>query len=89
MAVVAPPGLPDIKWNELYAKWGRFVPGDHKAGLNYYVEKPPASLKKLLEEHSRKACEARAKRSRGSAEVNNRKKGVADNKRNKRAKTGK
>ena len=24
------PGLPDIKWNELYSKWGRFIPEDRK-----------------------------------------------------------
>ena len=66
LEVVPPPGLPDIKWNELYAKWGRFVPEEHKKGLKYYVEKPPASLKKSLEEQAKKAREARAKRTRGA-----------------------
>ena len=84
LAVVPPPGLPDIKWNELYAKWGRFVPEDHKKGLKYYTNKPPASLKKSLEEHSRKAREARAKRSRGASEANNN-----SNNSNKRPKTQK
>ena len=26
--IIPPPGLPDIKWNKLYYKWGRFVPQD-------------------------------------------------------------
>ena len=30
--VVPPPKLPDIKWNKLYYKWGRFVPEDRKKG---------------------------------------------------------
>lgn len=60
-----PPGLPDIKWNELYAKWGQFVPEDRKKGLKYFVEKPPASLKKSIAEQSKAAREARAKRTRG------------------------
>jgi hypothetical protein len=62
---LVPPGLPDIKWNELYSKWGRFVPEDKKGQLKYYVEKPPASLKKAIAEQSAQAKAARAKRTRG------------------------
>ena len=60
-----PPGLPDIKWNELYAKWGKYVPKDKKNGLKYFVEKPPESLQKAIAEQSAAAKAARAKRSRG------------------------
>jgi hypothetical protein len=62
-----PPGLPDIKWNELYSKWGRFVPENRKKGLKYFVEKPPAELRKAIAEQLAMAKKARAKRSRGAA----------------------
>ncbi len=65
---LTPPGLPDIKWNELYLKWGRFVPEHRKSGLKYYVEQPPAALKKAIAEQSAQAKAARAKRTRGGTE---------------------
>lgn len=64
LEVVPPPGLPDIKWNELYSKWGRFVPEDRKQGLIYYINKPPPSLKKRIEEQAREARAHRSKRTR-------------------------
>jgi hypothetical protein len=42
------PGLPDTKWNELYYKWGRFVPQNMKQGLVYYMNKPPERIKKQI-----------------------------------------
>jgi hypothetical protein len=62
---LSPPGLPDIKWNELYSKWGQFVPQDRKKGLKYFLEKPPASLKKAIAEQSAAARKERDKRTRG------------------------
>jgi hypothetical protein len=44
--VIPPPGLPDIKWNELYYKWGRFVPEDRKQDLVYFCKEPPLEIKK-------------------------------------------
>ena len=41
-------GLPDIKWNELYSKWGKFVPDNRKEGLSYYVQEPPESVKRKI-----------------------------------------
>ena len=73
-----PPGLPDIKWNELYAKWGKFVPEDRKAGLKYFTEKPPESVKKAIAEQTAGAKAARSKRSRGGS--NTGKKEVAKSK---------
>jgi hypothetical protein len=64
-----PSGLPDIKWNELYAKWGQFVPEDRKRGLLYFVQKPPPSLKKSIAEQSKAAKDARAKRTRGAGDI--------------------
>ena len=62
--VVPPPGLPDIKWNELYSKWGRFIPEDKKAGLSYYSQEPPATIKKKIAAQRAQAKSAREKRSR-------------------------
>jgi hypothetical protein len=62
--VIPPPGLPDIKWNELYYKWGRFVPEDKKQGLVYFCNEPPASIKKKIAEQTAEAKQARGKRTR-------------------------
>jgi hypothetical protein len=65
LKTVSPPGLPDIKWNELYSKWGQFVPEERKKGLKYFVQKPPASLKRAIAEQSAAAKKARSTRTRG------------------------
>ena len=64
LQVVPPLGLPDIKWNELYLKWGRFVPEEKKGGLIYFLEKPPESVKQQIAAQSAAAKRAREKRSR-------------------------
>lgn len=68
---VVPPGLPDIKWLELYSKWGRFVPQDRKSGLKYFVEEPPKEIKERIKKQSKASRDARSKRSRGAAEKEN------------------
>ena len=55
------PGLPDIKWNELCSKWGKFVPEENKKGLIYYTKKPPPSLLKRLAEQKKQSRAHRAK----------------------------
>jgi hypothetical protein len=65
LSTMVPPGLPDIKWNELYSKWGKFVPENRKHGLKYYVEKPPMELKKKIAAQSAQAKAVRATRTRG------------------------
>ena len=62
--VIPPPGLPDIKWNELYAKWGRFIPEEKKSSFKYYSLQPPATVKKKIAEQTAMAKKAREKRSR-------------------------
>ena len=62
---LTPPGLLDIKWNELYSKWGKFVPEDRKSGQKYFTEQPPASLKKAIAAQAAEAKATRANRSRG------------------------
>jgi hypothetical protein len=64
--VIPAPGLPDIKWNELYYKWGRFVPQDRKQGLIYYTQEPPLSIKKKIAMNTAEAKQARGKRSRST-----------------------
>ena len=67
---VPAPGLPDIKWNELYSKWGKFVPEDKKKGLSYFMEEPPASIKKKIAAQRAIAKSAREKRSRRGEDDN-------------------
>ena len=64
LEIVPAPGLPDIKWNELYSKWGKFVPEDKKQGLSYFVEEPPATVKRKIAAQRAQAKSAREKRSR-------------------------
>lgn len=64
LEMLPPIGLPDIKWNELYSKWGRFVPEDKKSGLKFYIMKPPETVKQKIAEQSAEARKAREKRSR-------------------------
>jgi hypothetical protein len=40
-ATIAPPGIQDIKWQELYFKWGAYVPQLKKQQWCYYIDKPP------------------------------------------------
>ena len=47
LAIVPGPGLSDIKWNELYHKWGKFIPEEKKIGFAYYEKEPPVSVKKI------------------------------------------
>jgi hypothetical protein len=68
LATAIPPGLPDIKWDTLYSKWGRFIPEDRKPGLIYYTKKPPESIKKKLAEQADEARMQRAKRTRAGAD---------------------
>jgi hypothetical protein len=62
LEVIPLPGLPDIKWNELYYKWGRFVPEDKKQGLIYFSKEPPLSVKRKIAEQTAEAKKARRKR---------------------------
>jgi hypothetical protein len=66
---VVPPSLPDIKWNELYAKWGKYVPENRKHSLKYYTSPPPASIKATIAKQSAAAKKARSQRTRGETVV--------------------
>ena len=67
LEISTPPGLPDIKWLELYAKWGKFVPLDVKKTFKYYTEKPPKMLEAEIRANSKAAKSTRQNRSRTTA----------------------
>jgi hypothetical protein len=64
LETILPPGLPGIKWNELYKKWGKFVPEDKRKGLLYFMNELTEDVKRKISEQATKAKEARAMRSR-------------------------
>jgi hypothetical protein len=45
MDISVPPVLPDIKWVQLYSKWGQYIPQEVKKDLKYYVNKPPKKVR--------------------------------------------
>ena len=56
----------------IQAKWGKFVPAaDRKAGLCYYVEEPPVTVKKKIAAQRAQDKSAREKRSREGTETSN------------------
>jgi hypothetical protein len=59
---IPPPGLADIKWNELYKKWGKFVPEDKKHGLVYFCKEPSEEVRKMIAKQSAKAKAVRHER---------------------------
>jgi hypothetical protein len=52
LETIPAPGLPDIKWNELYKKWGKFVPEDKKKGLLYFMNEPTEDVKQKISEQA-------------------------------------
>ena len=61
--VVPPLGIQDIKWRELYKKWGAFVPQDKKQQWRYYNEAPPEQNMMTVATHTKEARQQRKKRS--------------------------
>jgi hypothetical protein len=62
---IDPVGIQDIKWRELYKKWGPYVPQDKRKEWRYYHEAPPAAAAlKEVAEHTKEAREQRKSRSR-------------------------
>jgi hypothetical protein len=56
---IAPVGLQDIKWKELYSKWSKYVPEEKKQQWRYYNEAPP---KEKIAEVAKQSKEARKQR---------------------------
>jgi hypothetical protein len=61
---IAPPGLQDIKWRELYDKWGKIIPEEKKLQFKYYHEDPGPERRKQVSQHSKASKMQRAERSR-------------------------
>ena len=57
-------GLPDIKWKELYGKWGKFIPVKAKKQWRYYSEQPPQSKLQAISKQSKEAWQQRKQRVR-------------------------
>ena len=64
LTVSVPPGLPDIKWVELYSKWGRFIPQEVKKQFKYYSGKPPKLVQAEVKKQSQAAKKNRQTRGR-------------------------
>jgi hypothetical protein len=62
--VIPPVGIQDIKWRELYKKWGAFVPEDKKKEWRYYNEVPPEEKMKAVAKQSKEARTQRKSRAR-------------------------
>jgi hypothetical protein len=68
--VIPAVGLQDIKWKELYHKWGKYVPEDIKPQWRYYSEAPP---KVLIDKVAKQSKEARQQRKERTRTVHNEK----------------
>ena len=58
------PGMPDIKWCELYFKWGRYVPQEKKKDFKYYSERPPKDMIEKVKGNSKENKATRKGRGR-------------------------
>eukprot|EP00797_Seminavis_robusta_P031126 Sro669_g184460.1 n/a (118) ;mRNA; r:4654-5007 len=65
-----PTGIKDIKWKELYEKWGKVVPQEKKKGFKYYEEAPSAEKLAAIKEHTKQARELRQSRQATTVEDN-------------------
>jgi hypothetical protein len=54
----------DIKWKELYDKWGKFIPQEKKAEWKYYCEDPGAERRKKVKTHTKESKSTRKQRTR-------------------------
>jgi hypothetical protein len=61
---IVPPGLQDIKWKELYHKWGQYVPQEKMQQWKYYHEAPPKEMLVAVANQSKRARQQRKERTR-------------------------
>ena len=59
---IATVGLQDIRWKELYYKWGKFIPDHKKKAWRYYDEPPPQAKLKAISKQSKEARQQRKQR---------------------------
>ena len=65
------PGLQDIKWVELYKKWGPLIPADKKKQWYYYCNPPPQEIVDKVKTHA-KASQKQRKNSTRTDEFDSR-----------------
>jgi hypothetical protein len=61
---IPPPGMQDIKWKELFDKWGPIIPPEKKSEFRFYHEDPGPERRKQVKQQQDKAKKQRAERSR-------------------------
>ncbi|CAB9505274.1 unknown protein [Seminavis robusta] len=64
---IDPVGIQDIKWRELYDKWGPLIPAEKKLGLMYYHEDPGVERRNKIKANTKKAKDARKGRTTSAA----------------------
>ena len=62
-------GMVDIKWKELYDKWGKYIPEDKKKEWKYYNEDPGPERRKLVRKHTKESKTTRKGRTRTDADA--------------------
>ncbi|CAB9521845.1 hypothetical protein SEMRO_1239_G255300.1 [Seminavis robusta] len=60
-AHLEPPGIPDIKWQELYDKWRKLIPLD-KRTIKWFKEDPGVERRAKVQANSKKAKATRRQR---------------------------
>jgi hypothetical protein len=67
LEVIEAPGMPDIKWKELYDKWQPLVPQDKRNDYKYYSMDLPKGIRDKIKDNTKKAKETRQERGRGAS----------------------
>jgi hypothetical protein len=67
---IQPVGLQDIKWKELYSKWGHYVPQEKKQQWRYYNEAPPKDKIDAVAKQNKQARQQRKQRTRTVHDAN-------------------
>ena len=61
--IIPPTGISDIKWIELFKKWGPLIPQEKKAEFKYYNEDPGERRRKRVASQSKTSKKQRKDRS--------------------------
>jgi hypothetical protein len=61
---IPPVEVLDIKWKELYDKWGKYIPVEKKAEWRYYIEDPGPERRKKVKKHTKESKTTRKGRTR-------------------------
>ena len=64
MGVCKEPGMPDIKWVELYSKWSKYVSIEARREFKYYCESPPDDVWDRVKANTKASKKTRKDRGR-------------------------